>query len=104
MKGDHIEEAVTYFKNGPYDKLFRAVRIKYESSGKAVGTISTLALTDGELLALAAFMDMTEPALELRGRFSLGRFEEQLSTKYKGLNLQQLLHNYFGNTPEPSST
>ncbi|SFJ75882.1 hypothetical protein SAMN04487936_10468 [Halobacillus dabanensis] len=96
MVGAHIEGAVTYFRNGPYDKLLRAIRIKYESNGEAVGAVSTLALTDVELLALAAFMDMTAPALELRGRFSIGSFEEQLSMKYEGLNLRQLLYTYFG--------
>jgi hypothetical protein len=100
MMSNHLKEAVTYFKNGPYDKLLRALRIRFESNGQTVGTISTGALTDGELQALAAFLDMTEPALELRGRFSLGNFEEQLSEKFSEVTLQQFLSVYFEEAPE----
>lgn len=95
MMSNQTMEAVHYFKKGPFHKLLCAFRVKYEAIGEAVGTISTVTLTDEELLALADFMDMTEPALELRRSLSLARFAVQLDNRFRGVELQQLLAVYF---------
>ncbi|CDQ20569.1 hypothetical protein [Halobacillus karajensis] len=96
MSKEHLLRAANDFNKRSFNKLFEAFRVKYEITGEMAGNIYLFALSYEELTSIADFMDKTIYALELKGKLSILKFEEQLKVKYPGVELKQLLPVYFG--------
>ncbi|WLR47978.1 hypothetical protein LC065_01400 [Halobacillus litoralis] len=103
MRKKNVVGAVEYLGRGPFEKVLKAIRIRYESIGETAGTIYTTPLSYEELAALADFMDVSVYTLDLQRKLSLKNFEEKLKAKYPGVKLQQLLSMYFGKETVPLS-
>lgn len=85
-----------YFKDQPeYQRVFEAMRKKWESLGRTAGKVTLVKGTEEERKALERFLGRP---MEKEGlTFSLPEFENALGeTRYGGVSLKELLEEYFG--------
>lgn len=91
----YIEEAVEYFKEHEYKRVFKKMREKYESYGKCEGNIVLDKPSKNEKQDLSGFMKK-DYEKNKSITISLKRFEERLKeTKFAGLSLHEILEQYF---------
>lgn len=95
MHESTIKEAVAYFKEHEYKRVFKKMREKYESYGKCEGNIVLDKPSKNEKQDLSGFMKKDYEKNKTI-TISLKRFEERLQeTKFAGLSLHEILEQYF---------
>lgn len=91
-----MKEALYYFQESNFDRLFTLFKKKYESLGRIGGTVKIDTFNDMELSAIARFFGLASDELRETGRISLSEFDRQLQrTKFSGVTLKDLLEAYF---------
>lgn len=95
MHEDILKEAVNYFKEQDYKRIFEKMRAKYESFGKCEGNIILENPTQKEKQDLSGFMKKDYQKNKTI-TISLKRFEERLQeTRFAGISLHEILEQYF---------
>ena len=96
MHEDILKEAVDYFKEHDYKRIFEKMKAKYQSFGKCEGNIILEKPTQKEKQDLSGFMKKDYQKNKTI-TISLKRFEERLQeTRFVGVSLQKILELYFG--------
>ncbi len=95
-KDQNLEECVSFFKkNAAYDRLFEEMRRKYRKYGKLGGKLSLEGLSEEEYLALGRVLGETISPGDRK--LSVSRLQTALEeTKYRGVELTELLFSYYG--------
>ncbi|NBJ80382.1 TIGR02679 family protein [bacterium 1XD42-94] len=90
------EECAAYFKSRPeYERIFTAMRKKWESLGRTAGKVVLDSASLKEKKALERFLGISPPEGQIV--FSLPEFEQAVSeTRYGAIPLKELLEAYFG--------
>lgn len=98
MTNNVLEEALQYFREeNVYQRLFSAIRQKYESLGRFGGTIDLTGYSEQEVERIALFMGVYPHHLRRRGKLMLAQFEQRLQeTRFAGITLHALLEAYYG--------
>ncbi len=93
-----LEECVSFFKkNAAYDRLFKEMGRKYRKYGKLTGKLSLEGLSGEEALALGRVLGETVPPGDQK--IPVSRLQAALGeTRYRGVELKELLFAYFGGT------
>lgn len=95
MENKKLKEALEYFKQPGFQRLFEGFQKRYVSLGRVGGTVTLNSLTEEERDVLEGFFQIDchhKKSLTV----SVGRMEKSLSkTKFSEICFEELLHEYF---------